>query len=565
MTGELWVGPREAPETIRLGPAVSAGGEGVVYRGEMIFDDREVSVAVKMLLPAHLPELSQWSASWLAQVEVLRSAVVPGMVAVRDAFLGPLPHRAGESEGATATLYVVMDWIDGVPLDRWLRGVHATEPEQLLLSIVPVAAALDLLHSGAATGGTPVIHGDIKPSNILMRPSGDTVLVDVGSVQALGSGASRPNVVFGTRGYVSPEARVSQRFTPASDRFAFGAVAFFLLTGNEPPLDATASELRDALSAAPLVADRTDLVDHVMAMLDTNPDSRPTSLANWVAQLRRSSLVALPGDVALPPLASGRHDSRSGRTQDAFRASRGRRARRLVYAAGAAALATALFLTLGPVGIFEKPTHVRSLSSASNTTQHSATTLLSENRYYVDYQAKGEATFPIKPTDAYVYDLAEGARDGDLIGPKKFSVKLISTTMQRQGRLDGEYAPPGNAYLHFTIRITALKGDVHIDSLKQLVLGLSRDAELSDNCDRPIAGNYCPIEITSADYDTDPAIRASAAGAGIPEGHWAEYGLVPGEDTGGYPISLPPSAYAVFFRDAHGTLHPLSVQRPLGN
>jgi hypothetical protein len=52
---------------------------------------------------------------------------------------------------------------------------------------------------------------------------------------------------------------------------------------------------------------RSDLVEHVLAMLDPVPERRPTCLANWVAQLRRSSLVALPGDVALAPRAPGRN------------------------------------------------------------------------------------------------------------------------------------------------------------------------------------------------------------------------------------------------------------------
>src|SRR5438270_5388062 len=187
-----------------------------------------------------------------------------------------------------------MDWVDAIPLDRWARSVEVDQPEQLLLALVPVAAALDLLHSGAATGGVPVVHGDVKPANILVRRDGSTVLVDLGSVRGLRDDAADTGVV-GTPGYIAPEVRDDGAYGPASDRYSFGAVGFFLLTGLDPAPSATIEELHEQLTLAPLVPDRHELADHVLAMLATDPGTRPTSLANWVAQLRRSSLVALPG------------------------------------------------------------------------------------------------------------------------------------------------------------------------------------------------------------------------------------------------------------------------------
>jgi serine/threonine-protein kinase len=199
-----------------------------------------------------------------------------------------------------------MDWVEGVSLDRWVRSVDDPDPEQLLLALVPVAVALDLLHSGAATGGLVVLHRDVKPANILVRPGGDTVLVDVGSVRGLLDDQRRSGIV-GTAGYIAPEVRVDAAYGPAADRYSLGAVAFFLLTGEEPPVAAATGELRTKLTDAPLLEGRNDVAQHVLAMLDADPERRPTPLANWVAQLRRSSLVAIPADVRLPPRAPGRN------------------------------------------------------------------------------------------------------------------------------------------------------------------------------------------------------------------------------------------------------------------
>ena len=69
---------------------------------------------------------------------------------------------------------MVMNRVEGMTLDAWLDENPDASPAERLKTLLPVAAALDIMHTGHATGGTPVIHGDIKPSNILIRPSGES-------------------------------------------------------------------------------------------------------------------------------------------------------------------------------------------------------------------------------------------------------------------------------------------------------------------------------------------------------------------------------------------------------
>ena len=299
---ELWVGPLDDPDRMRLGPAVAAGAEGVLYRAYIDTPYGPLQIALKMLHPGHLGNLSEWMDRWRTQVELLVRVRVPGLVAVRGGFVGALPHPPGQADASARSLYLHMDWVEGIPLDRWIRAQPDAEPEQLLATLVPVAAALDLLHSGAATDGVAVVHRDVKPANILIRPGGDTVLVDVGTLRNTAVDTRRSGVV-GTPGYIAPEVRAEAAYSPASDRYALGAVAFFLLTHDEPPPEAEIDELRRRLAQAPLLDGRLDVVDHVAAMLAPDPDARPTSAANWVAQLRRSSLAVLPGDVRIAPRA----------------------------------------------------------------------------------------------------------------------------------------------------------------------------------------------------------------------------------------------------------------------
>ncbi len=302
-SGAFRVGPDADPDRYLLGAAVASGAEGILYRGSIVISSGvEIAVAIKMLQPRFLSRVDDWHARWMEQVELLRSLQIPGVVRVRDGFLGPLPHAAGEP-GEGRTLYLVMNWVEGEPLDEWVRRRRDRDPFDALKLLLGVAAALDLMHSGRATGGIPVVHLDVKPSNILVSDEG-TVLVDFGLTRGLPAG-QRLSGVAGTPGYLPPEATEAGVYTPATDRYAFGGVSYFVLTGEEPPPEHDPVAVRASLAAVPVLAERPEALDLVMAMLDADPTRRPTSLANWVGQLRRSSLGPLAE--ALPPEAPTRH------------------------------------------------------------------------------------------------------------------------------------------------------------------------------------------------------------------------------------------------------------------
>lgn len=312
------IGPDADPDRYVLGAAVASGAEGILYRGSITTATGLVlAVAVKMLQPRFLSRVDEWHARWSEQVELLRSLQVPGVVRVRDGFVGPLPHAAGEP-GEGRTLYLVMNWVEGEPLDEWVRRHPDRNPLEALKMLLEVAVALDLMHSGQSTGGTPVLHRDVKPSNVLVGSEG-TVLVDFGLTRGLPEG-HRLSGVVGTPGYLAPEAAGAGVYTPASDRYAFGAVAYFVLTGEDPPTGHEPQTLRASLAAVPAFAGLPEAVDRVMELLDADPVVRPRSVANWLGLLRGSSLSGFPE--VLAPQAPGRnpqpafeHEKPSGRRQ----------------------------------------------------------------------------------------------------------------------------------------------------------------------------------------------------------------------------------------------------------
>ena len=96
-----------------------------------------------------------------------------------------------------------------------------------------VADILAVIHTLAPA---PMVHGDIKPSNLIRRPDGRLVLIDLGVAQAHGQippYVRAPASAFGTPGYTPPEQWEGHP-TPASDIFALGATMHQLLTGRDP-------------------------------------------------------------------------------------------------------------------------------------------------------------------------------------------------------------------------------------------------------------------------------------------------------------------------------------------
>src|SRR5205823_594933 len=131
----------------------------------------------------------------------------------------------------------------------WLDDHLADNAADKLRLLLPVGAALDLMHSGVATGGVPVVHRDLKPANILVTPAARSVLVDFGLMRSLPSG-QEVSGISGTMGYIAPETLDAGEYSPATDRYAFGAVAYFLLTGEEPEPDPPAASVRSKLGRA---------------------------------------------------------------------------------------------------------------------------------------------------------------------------------------------------------------------------------------------------------------------------------------------------------------------------
>jgi serine/threonine protein kinase len=174
-------------------------------------------------------------------------------------------------------LYLVMDFVDGENLEQRLVRLAGRpfSEDQALRLIAPICEVLQYLH----TRVPPILHRDVKPSNIIVTPGGHVVLVDLGIAKAHLPGANQTSTFVrkaGTEGYAPPEQyTASGQAGPWSDVYSLGATLYQLLTGRVPP---TAVE-------------RLTLDANLAAPQQVNPAISP-----WVSSTLLRSLALRPSD-----------------------------------------------------------------------------------------------------------------------------------------------------------------------------------------------------------------------------------------------------------------------------
>ncbi|MFG2989771.1 protein kinase [Streptomyces sp. NPDC048257] len=288
----LHIGPDSAADRYRLLRSIGRGGEAVLYLAEIELAGGSEPVVVKVLdskttiTPDIFDRISQ---KWNEQAELLRFVHRPGVVGVREHFEGPPIHRPGESSTLTGrALVLVMNHVDGLDLRDWRAErtlASAAERREVMRTLEQLADVLDWLHSGKATpSGRQVIHGDLSPGNVMVDAYGQATLVDFG-LSKLTADHQTAEVWF-TPGYAAPEVFDGKR-TPGTDRYAFGAIAYFLLSGQSPP--ATPEQLAQALTALPQIA----VLDaeqraRITSIYAADPGKRPVSLAGWMKDVRHA-------------------------------------------------------------------------------------------------------------------------------------------------------------------------------------------------------------------------------------------------------------------------------------
>ncbi|MCF4165625.1 bifunctional serine/threonine-protein kinase/universal stress protein [Zavarzinia compransoris] len=192
--------------------------------------------------------------------------------------------------------YIVMEWIQGQSLHTRLPDLPLP-PDEVADIGSRAATALDALHR------QQVVHLDVKPSNIMVRPSGDMALIDFGLSHHL----QLPDLMdeefrlpYGTAPYMAPEQVLGDRSEPRSDLFALGSLMYFFVTGTRPFGDPQSLKglkkrlWRDPVPPRRLNADCPPwLQEIVLRCLEVNPENRHPTAAQLALDLRTPDQVPL--------------------------------------------------------------------------------------------------------------------------------------------------------------------------------------------------------------------------------------------------------------------------------
>ena len=128
------------------------------------------------------------------------------------------------------TIYIAMEFLEGDSLSKVIKEKRLEMREIVNLG-VQVAETLDYAHHRG------IIHRDVKPSNILVKPSGQIILTDFGIAHIEDPSASfktQDGEILGTPAYMSPEQVKGQPVDGRSDLFSLGIILYELTTGMRP-------------------------------------------------------------------------------------------------------------------------------------------------------------------------------------------------------------------------------------------------------------------------------------------------------------------------------------------
>ncbi|MEZ5424674.1 MAG: serine/threonine-protein kinase [Pyrinomonadaceae bacterium] len=197
---------------------LGTGGMGAVYLAERTDGRFEQKVAVKMLRREY--NTGKIRERFKREREIQATLSHPNIASLIDA--GSTPDGIP---------YLVMEYIEGEPIDQYCRERNLSLSERLKL-FNKACEAVSFAHRNL------IVHRDLKPSNILVSGGGEPKLLDFGISTILSREKSRSDTITGfgamTPKYASPEQIKGENLTTATDIYSLGVVLFKILTGTLP-------------------------------------------------------------------------------------------------------------------------------------------------------------------------------------------------------------------------------------------------------------------------------------------------------------------------------------------
>jgi len=271
MTG----GPRVFSERYEIVRLIERGSTGGIYLARDRLLDRDV--AIKALYPALCVDRS-FADRFRKEAQSAANLSHPNIVAVFD---------WGEDDG---DYFLTMEFMDGPSLLQVIHDEGRIEQKSAATIAMSIAASINYAHKHG------IIHGDVKPGNILMSRDGSVKLADFGVVRAINAvdDLTRELTLSGTISYMSPELIAGKGVGPASDVYSLGVVMYEMISGGKPfqgesPMSIAFSHVNDSV---PLLRNADEGIDYdletiVLKCLSKSPSDRYATASDLRSDLIR--------------------------------------------------------------------------------------------------------------------------------------------------------------------------------------------------------------------------------------------------------------------------------------
>ena len=271
-----------------VGEMLGQGGFGITYIGfDLLLEQK---VAIKEYYPMSTGMVSReghstvvWSSAMMGKTgtqkgfdsflkearKMAKLGGIPGVVGVKSVFI------------QNETAYIVMDFIEGETLLKKLQKNGPMDFDSCVKLMTPIMQALAEVHEHG------IIHRDISPDNIMVRPDGKLILLDLGAAKDLDiqgkDGNMQSSQMVAKHGF-SPIEQYSKsgKVGPWTDIYAMAATIYYCCTGILPP-PATDRTIDDTLACQPrLTHAQFDILADCMRM---RPQDRPQSMDTLLQML----------------------------------------------------------------------------------------------------------------------------------------------------------------------------------------------------------------------------------------------------------------------------------------
>jgi serine/threonine-protein kinase len=267
-------------ENYRVLAEIGRGGMGIVYKA--LDEKKDQMVAIKVLPPDFLSDRRK--AQYLDhEFKIALELRHPNIIRFLKLIRVQAPRKKVKRG------FLVMELVDGWNMRRHIQEQDLTMFQAVEL-VITVCGGLEFIHHHG------IVHGDMKPENILISPSGAVKIADFGLSQTNTFFQLSRDKLRGTKRYMAPEQLTRKKVDVRTDIYSLGVSCYELFTGQSPYMGKTGEEVTREIvnrrvkptapsKIKPSLHHNLDRV--IMKALEKNPKDRYQSMLEMVLDLKR--------------------------------------------------------------------------------------------------------------------------------------------------------------------------------------------------------------------------------------------------------------------------------------